>query len=98
MTTNMIACIAVLSAGIIIGLLACYSLYLAIKEGEVGYGAASLILFVGSLLLIVVPLVHWHDDDEYKRIECREYKVETLITTSSKGQVDTTYVIQYKSK
>lgn len=98
MTTNMIACIAALSAGILTGLVACYLLYRAIKEDEVGFDAASLILSIISLLLIVLSLVHWHDDDEYKRIECREYKVEILITTSSKGQVDTTYVIQYKSK
>lgn len=98
MTTNMIACITALSAGIIIGFLACHLLYRATKEDEVGFGVASLILSVISLLLIVSSLVHWHDDDEYKRIECREYGVETIITTSSKGQVDTTYIIQYKSK
>lgn len=93
----MIACITVLSAGILIGLLACYLLYRAIKEDEVGFGAASLILSVGSILLIVLSLVHWHDDNEYKRIECQEYNVETLIITSNKGQVDTTYIIKYKS-
>lgn len=54
--------------------------------------------FVFALIVMWAGMDTIERKKSIKEIKCSEYTVETIITTSSKGQVDTTYVIQYKSK
>ena len=96
MTANMIACISFLSVGILLALFAIYNIIRMFVEEDEEYRIIPVMLSTAvSFICIITPIIHWHDDDEYKTIECSEYKVET-ITTYSDTETSTTYKIYYK--
>jgi len=84
--------------GIFLVLAAFHCLYEVCVEDDVESISPFFVLFVFGGVLVILSIFCWKFSDEYKEIKCSEYSVETIVTSSSKGQVDTTYVIQYKSK
>ena len=72
-------------------------IYYGVLE-ENAIGLLSIPAFGFAVISIVAGMKLLYPKDAVQEIKCSEYSVETIITTSSKGQVDTTYVIQYKTK
>lgn len=94
----MIACIVCLSIGVMLAVCAIFHLVKMICNRDEEYRVIP-IMFCGvlSAICITSSLIHWHDDDEYKIIECAEYRVEKIVTYSNETQ-STTYKIYFKSK
>lgn len=84
--------------GIFFVLASFHFLYEFCTEDDDNSVAPFFLLFVIGGVLVILSIFCWEFSNEYNEIKCSEYEVETIITTSSKGQVDTTYIIQYKPK
>lgn len=74
-----------------------FFIYYGVRE-ENAIGLLSIPTIGFAVISITAGVNLLNPKDAIQEIKCSEYSVETIITTSSKGQVDTTYVIQYKIK
>jgi hypothetical protein len=74
---------------------AIYSAYRMIAKDEEYMIIPGVIFSMFGLVFILVSLIHWNDDEEYKSLDCTEYIIETNIKYSGE-QIDTTYTIRYK--
>ena len=74
-----------------------FFVYYGVME-ENAIGLLSIPAFGFAVIFIVAGVNLLISKDDVRKIKCSEYSVETIIITSSKGRVDTTYVIQYKPK
>lgn len=95
MSGNLIACIICLILGIGMVGFAIYSGYRMIaKDEDYMVIPASFFSMIG-LVLVLVSVIHWNDDKEYKTIDCSGYYIDTNVKYSRNGQVDTIYTIHY---
>lgn len=98
MTGNLIACIVILSLGLLAAGIAIYNFIKLVHNLDEDYRIIPATLFtIFSFIFILSSLVHWNDDKEFKTIKCKEYNVETVVNYS-RGSSDTTYIIYYKQK
>ena len=98
MTGNLIACIIILSFGVLAIGIVVYNAIKLILNSEEDYRMVPIILFgIFGSLFILSSLAHWNDDKEFRTIKCEEYSVETVVKYSN-GPSDTTYIIHYKRK
>lgn len=95
MTPNRIACITFLSIGIILFLIYIYILIKSIKDKDSTTLIWSICLCIITILVILPACIHWHDD-EYKKIKCTSYKIETICTIRNDSVIESKYKIYYK--
>lgn len=47
-------------------------------------------------MFIILSIVHWNDDKEYKVIECTSYKIEVITIQTNDSITEERYKIYYK--